>query len=339
MERPRRVAVTIVTYNSGRYIRQCLESVFEQDHPPAQVIVIDNASSDHTRAVLADFENRVQTVLNSRNTGFAAAQNQAIHLTDADWILTLNPDVRLTAGFLRDLLALADVDPAVGTLCGKLLAMSDDGQVQSPPVFDSTGMYFTPNLRHFDRGSRMPDQGQYDRVEYVFGATGAAALYRRAMIDDVSIGGEFFDADFFAYREDADVAWRAQLLGWKCLYVPAAVAHHVRSVLPSNRRSLAPTLNMHSVKNRFLMRIKNMTPGLYRRYWLSVMGRDLIVIGACVTYEFQSLPAFLFVIRNFRRTWSKRRQIMRRRRVPEDYMLSWFSYEPIALPAYVGQCA
>jgi GT2 family glycosyltransferase len=339
MERSLRVAVTIVTYNSGRYIRRCLESVFAQEGPPLETVVVDNASSDDTCAVLREFEDRLHIVTNSENTGFAAAQNQAIQLTAADWILTLNPDVRLTPGFLRNLLSFADLDPQVGTVCGKLLAMNEHGHVPSPPVFDSTGIYFTPNLRHFDRGSRMPDTGQYDRFEYVFGASGAAALYRRAMIDEVSIGGEFFDSDFFAYREDADVAWRAQLLGWKCLYVPAAVGYHVRSVLPSNRRSVSPLINMHSVKNRFLMRIKNMTPGLYRRYWVSITLRDLLVIGACMTFEFRSLPALAFVMRNFHRTWAKRREIMRRRVLPEQHIMHWFSHEPVALPVSLGECA
>ena len=90
-------------------------------------------------------------------------------------------------------------------------------------VIDTTGIYFTPEMRHFDRGWKEPDEGQYRDLEYVFGASAAAALYRREMIDDISGGGEFFDPDFFAYREDADVAWRAQLMGWRCLYVPDAV--------------------------------------------------------------------------------------------------------------------
>ena len=135
---------------------------------------------------------------------------------------------------------------------------------------DSTGIYFTPMLRHLDRGSQEVDNGHYLNFEYVFGATAAAALYRREMIDDISIHGEFFDSDFFVYREDADVAWRAQLLGWSCLYTPHARGYHVRNVLPGNRRALPAAINMHSVKNRFLMRIKNMTGDLYRRNWFSI---------------------------------------------------------------------
>ncbi len=87
-------------------------------------------------------------------------------------------------------------------------------------IIDSTGIYFLPNLRHLDRGAGELDHGQFERMEYVFGATGAAALYRRSMVDDVSVNGEFFDEQFFAYREDADLAWRAQLMGWRCVYTP-----------------------------------------------------------------------------------------------------------------------
>lgn len=327
------IAVTIVTYNSARYIRQCLEWVLEQDYRDTEVIVIDNASSDESRLILADFESRVTIVHNAANTGFAAAQNQAIELSNADWVLTLNPDVRLTRDFISNLLTAARSDATAGAACGKLLAMTEDCAIPSPPVFDSTGIYFTPNLRHFDRGSRITDTGQYDRLEYVFGASGAAALYRRDMIRDISLSGEFFDSDFFAYREDADVAWRAQLLGWRCLYVPSAVAYHVRSVLPSNRQSLAPLINMHSVANRFLMRIKNMTPDLYRKYWFAITLRDFLVISACLTYEWTSLKAFSLVFRLWRSAWSKRRTIMQRRRTRDQEIAAWFSYSPVSYPA------
>src|SRR4051812_41694847 len=141
-------------------------------------------------------------VHNRENRGFAGGQNQAIALCRGKWVLVLNPDVRLQPGFISSLVSAGDGDDSVGTVCGKLLSMSDDFEIPETPVIDSTGMYFTPNLRHFDRGGKELDRGLYNSAEYVFGATGAAALYRRKMIDDVSIDGEFFDSDFFAYRED-----------------------------------------------------------------------------------------------------------------------------------------
>jgi GT2 family glycosyltransferase len=153
------------------------------------------------------------------------------------------------------------------------------------------------------------------------------------MIEDIAIQGEFFDPDFFVYREDADVAWRAQLMGWRCIYTPMARGYHVRNVLPGNRRALPPEINMHSVKNRFLMRIKNMTGDLYRRNWFSITTRDLVVLGACLVREHTSLRAFWYLARNWRRIVAKRHEIMKRRRVKDDYIASWFSYEPVSRPA------
>jgi GT2 family glycosyltransferase len=193
------------------------------------------------------------------------------------------------------------------------------------PRIDSTGLFFTSNFRHFDRGWDELDDGRFDRPEYVFGSTAAAALYRREMIDDISLADGFFDPDFFAYREDADVAWRAQLLGWRCMYTPEAVAWHVRRVVPGNRRAVPAVINMHSVKNRFLMRIKNVTPGLYRRNWFAATVRDLLVVAGCVFDEPASLPALWRVLRLLPRALNKRREIMRRRRVSDAYIAEWFA--------------
>lgn len=327
------VSVTIVTYNSGRYIKRCLESVLAQKGPKFEVIVIDNNSTDGTRDILESYEDRCTIIYNDRNVGFAAAQNQAIRLARGNWVLTLNPDVLLMPYFIQALLEAGRLDNRIGTVCGKLLVMSPDFNIDAKPRVDSTGIYFTPYLRHLDRGSRQIDNGHYLKREYVFGATAAAALYRREMIDDISIDGEFFDSDFFVYREDADVAWRAQIMGWRCLYTPYARGYHVRAVLPGNRRALPKEINMHSVKNRFLMRVKNITGDLYRRYWLPITLRDLVVLGCCLLYEHYSLKAFWHVLRSWTRLLAKRRWIMARKRVSDDYMAAWFQYHPVSRPA------
>lgn len=339
MAHQRNVVVSIVTFNSARFIRRCLHHVLEQSYPHIRVVIVDNASRDETPAILKDFETRASIIYNSTNRGFAGAQNQAIAFTEADWVLTLNPDVRLTPEFIGELVDAAESDKAIGSVCGKLLAMTSDFEPRDPPVFDSTGVYVTPNMRHFDRGSLQLNRGQYDRPEFVFGATGAACLYRREMIEDISCEGDFFDDDFFAYREDADVAWRAQLLAWKCLYVPTAVAYHVRSVLPSNRAELSPIINMHSVKNRWLLRIKNITPSLYRRNFAAITVRDLVVIGGCLLKEWSSLKAFLLVAKLWNRTWKKRAWIMQKRRVSDQYIDAWFSNNPVSYAALDGEHA
>jgi GT2 family glycosyltransferase len=321
-----------VTYNSGRFIKRCLESVLSQKYSQTEIIVIDNASTDGTVDILEQFEGRCRIVYNEENVGFAAAQNQAIQLSHGRWVLTLNPDVLLMPDFIAELVEAGQIDSKVGTVCGKLLAISASFDMPDKAIVDSTGIFFTPMLRHLDRGSQEPDSGLYQNFEYVFGATAAAALYRRDMIEDISIFGEFFDSDFFTYREDADVAWRAQLLGWKCLYTPQAEGYHVRAVLPGNRRALPAAINMHSVKNRFLMRVKNITGHLYWRNLRSIIWRDLVVLGCCITRETSSLKGFWYLARHWRKFLLKREEIMKRRRVSDAYIASWFHHEPVSMP-------
>ncbi|MEA2414034.1 MAG: hypothetical protein QOI58_691 [Thermoanaerobaculia bacterium] len=149
-------------------------------------------------------------------------------------------------------------------------------------------------------------------------------MYKRSFITDVTIGGEFLDEDFFAFREDADIAWRGRLFGWRAVYVPEAIAHHVRTVTPEKRRALPALINMHGVKNRFLLRLKN--EGLYLaiRNAPFELTRDLIVILATLTIERSSLPALTWLWKNRRRIMEKRRAIQSRRRVSDRDLAGWF---------------
>src|SRR5271169_7113684 len=162
------VSVTLVTYNSGRFIKRCMESVLEQKYPNLEVVVIDNASTDGTVDILEQFADRCQIHYNDENIGFAAAQNQAIGLTAGEWVLTLNPDVLLLPNFIQALVDAGQIDPKVGAVCGKLLTMTSHFEIPEKPVVDSTGIYFNPMLRHLDRGSQEEDNGHYLQYEYVF---------------------------------------------------------------------------------------------------------------------------------------------------------------------------
>jgi GT2 family glycosyltransferase len=327
-----KVCVAIATFNSSRYIRRCLEAVLEQQGVTFEVVVVDNASIDDTRKILKEFKGRIRKILSSRNLGFAEAQNQAIAASTAEWVLTLNPDVLLLPDFIRCLVEAGESDPGAGAVCGKLLSIGPGFEPLPEARIDSTGIFFTPAMRHFDRGWRRPETEYSERMEYVFGASAAAALFRRRMIEDVKVEGSFFDPDFFIYREDADVAWRAQLLGWRCIYTPAATAWHVRSVTPDNRRSVPSVVNMHSVKNRFLMRIKNTTAGVGRRCLLPMTARDILVFCASLVWEPSSLKAFWHVFQCMPRALRQRRIIMARRRVTDNELARWFNFSPTAYP-------
>src|SRR3954454_9783425 len=184
------VCISVVTFNSSRYIRRCLEAVVNQQDVQLDVVVVDNASEDDTRAILDGFSDRIRLIHNPINAGFAAAQNQAIRSSTAEWVLTLNPDVLLEPGFVRQLVDAGELDPGAGAVCGKLLSVGPGFQPMPRRLIDSAGIYFTPTLRHFDRGWHQPDGPEFDRSEYVFGACAAAAVYRRSMIEDISIDGD-----------------------------------------------------------------------------------------------------------------------------------------------------
>lgn len=327
------VSVLITTFNSAATLPACLESLRLQNYPRMELIIVDNASTDGTLRALGSAPDNASLIVNPQNLGFAAAQNQAIQSARGSWLLCLNPDVVLDSSFVSRLVAAGQKYSDIGTVCGKLLRWQPEAPQPKSNILDSTGICFTRNLRHLDRGAEEEDRGQYERMEYVFGATGAAALYRRAMVDDVSIEGDFFDRDFFAYREDADLAWRAQILGWHCLYVPGALGWHQRRVTPERRGQLPLVINWHSVKNRFLMRIKNMSVRLYLRLFFPTTLRDIMVVGYALLRDWRLLSALVYPLRIWPRLMHKRRLIQGRRRVSDHELARWFSNSPVGEPA------
>ena len=322
------MSVLIVTYNSAGVLQQCLESIDQQDYHPIRVVIVDNASEDGTQTLLRSLDSRYQILFNPTNTGFAAGQNQALRCAQGGWVMCLNPDVVLSHNFVSELVTAAEADPSAGMACGKLLRWDRNHDPFLTRVIDSAGIYFLRNLRHLDRGSEEMDCGQYDLPAYVFGATGAAVLYRRRMIEDISVGDEFFDEDFFAYREDADVSWRAQLLGWRCLYNPRAVGWHVRRVTPSRFRELPLVINWHSVKNRFLMRAKNISLPLYVRLFWPVTWRDWMILGYSLLVDRRLLSVIPYLWKRRGVTIKKRRWIQSHRRVSDPELSRWFSDRP-----------
>ena len=316
----RRVTVVLITWNSAPYLRRCLEGIAQQTHPEVELINVDNASVDHSAARVREIFPRCQQIINPENRGFAAAANQAIRIASGDFIALCNPDAYLTPDYLARIVdALGRADEKFGAATGKLFR-GKGYDIEPTEEIDSLGIRMTRSGRHFD----ITDSRQSRTDNEIFGVSGAAAVYRKSFIIDVTINNEYFDNDFFAYREDADVAWRGRLFGWRAMVVPDAIAYHVRSVTPERRRSLSPEINMHSVKNRFLLRLKNEGAYLAIRNAPFELARDLVVVAAALTVERSSLPALQWLWRNRRRILEKRREVQKRRRVPDRQLAEWF---------------
>ena len=311
-----KVAVNIVTFNSADDIRACLESVRTQSFRDYRIHIFDNASVDETLKIIEPFE--VDYLVHTPvNVGFCKAHNDLAERFPSDYVLCLNPDTILRPAFIQELVRALQARPDAASASGKLLRM--DGK-----TIDSTGIIMRREQRHLDRGAGELDTGQYDDPGEIFGPSAAAALYRRRALEQTAINGRYFDEDFFAYREDADLAWRCRLFGWISIYVPAAVALHRRRVTPERRRELPKAINYHSVKNRFLLRINNMSGDLYRRDFWQITRRDLAVIGYVFVREWSSLPALWYVGKNLPRLLRKRQLIQRKPRFSATGLPKWF---------------
>ena len=269
------------------------------------MLAVDNASHDDSVTLLERAGFRV--IRNDTNRGYSAAMNQAFAVARGDFVLAVNPDAFLEPAYITELLrAFHEAGESYGSAAGKLLkAVGYD--IQPTNRIDSVGMRMTRTGRHLD----VTECNATTWFE-VFGVSGAAAMYRASFLRDVAIDGEVLDEDFFAFREDADLAWRGRLFGWRSLCAPAAVGYHVRRVTPDVRRDLPPIVNMHSVKNRFLLRSKNQGWYLAFRNAPFELMRDVIVIGASLMVERTSLPAFSWLWQNRARIRAKRRAIQAR---------------------------
>lgn len=324
----RRVLIHIVTFNSVDMIARCVEhAVAQKGFTLGEDLIIrvtDNASRDGTFDLLKTLERRgIEIYRNASNLGFSGAHNQGAARCVSggfDAMLVLNPDVGLSDTCLEEMCsALSDADHR-GIVTPKLMRASSDLTPLASGIIDAAGMILTPSLRHFDRGSGEVDSGAYDTSEEVFGATGACLLISRACLQEVSVPSrisdepvwrlypelrdgagqrlQLFDEAFFAYREDADLSWRAQRMGWRCVYVPTARATHVRVVTPERRANLPKLLNRLSVRNRFLLQLNNWDLSCgFASLCNGILLRNLLVVVGVVLRERSSLPGLWEALR------------------------------------------
>jgi len=339
-----KVLIHIVTFNHEKTIARTLESTIAIKKSSSSlrisILVSDNKSTDKTLEILRDFVAQGEIELNelSENFGFCLAHNISVHTflnKNFDYLLILNPDILLTPNSIEKMIDGFKISPSIGAVTPKINRCDQDMRPISPAIVDAAGMKLNQDLRHLDRGSGELDTGQFDEREFVFGGTGACLLINRIFAKDLVLNNkipeketiriypqylkaptqrlQLFDEGFFAYREDAELAWRANLLGWRYLYEPQSQVFHVRRVVPDNRDSLPTLLNLLSVKNRFLMQLncyspKTTTGALWRGFIL----RNFIVVIGVLIKEQSSLPGLIQSLKLFKRALKIRREIATR---------------------------
>lgn len=282
----------------------------EQRFQEFEVIVVDNASRDDSVPFIRREFPEVRLIANPVNAGFAGGNGIGLRMSKGEYICLLNSDAFPEPEWLSCLFNGMKSDSKVGICASRLLIDGTD-------LIDSAGDGCTTAFKGHKRGEGEP-QERYNRMEFVFGACAGAALYRRAMLDEIG----FFDEDFFLIHEDTDLNFRAQLAGWKCLYVPEAVVHHrVRSTIGQD----SDLAIYYSVRNADLVWIKNTPGGLMLRYLhhkiLSDLG-SLFFFGIRKKRLGLFLKAKIDVLKLLPKMLKKRRQIQRMKKISNRELAS-----------------
>lgn len=245
------VHIGIVTHNSLSDLPECFEGIHAQTYAPLSVTVFDNGSIDASPIWITQYAPDVTLIQYGLNIGFGNAHNyiiQSLKFDENDYYLALNPDVRLQPTYIEAIIDAINGDDCIGWATGKLLFPPSESQ-SKPPIIYSVGHGLFPSGYAINIGHQMEDLGQFDESREIFGASGAAVIYKSALIRDLSVEDTFFDTDMFMYIEDVDVDWRARRRGWKCKYVAGAVAFHTGGSPSSELRDQA-------IVNRYLAVLK-----------------------------------------------------------------------------------
>lgn len=210
------VSVIIVNYNGRIFLQKCISSLLVQSYPAIEIILVDNGSSDDSIEYVKKEFPSIRIIANKGNLGFAKGNNIGIKAANGELIATANNDTVVVSKWVEELVKAINSDENVGMCASKMLFM------KNPELINSTGICISRSGACWDRGMFESDKGQYESIGEVFGPCAGAAMYRKSMLDEIGL----FDEDFYAYMEDADIAFRGRLAGWKCLYVPKAVVYH-----------------------------------------------------------------------------------------------------------------
>lgn len=326
MKQPK-ISIIIIHYNTPALLKTCLETVFSQTYKNIEVILIDNNSEDKTC-----YPN-VKIIENKENFGYAKAANQGIRLSKGEYAAIVNPDVIFTENYFKNIIAPMEKDHSIASITGKIYKYDFENN-KPAKIIDSTGLLPFKNRRIIDKGQGEEDKGQYNEECEVFGVSGACPLYRRKALEEVKIFDEYFDEDFFMYKEDVDLAWRLRLYNWKNIYYPKAVAYHKRgtgtavktSLLDAvkQRKSLSKFQKKHSFKNQLLMQLKNETWGTFFADFFPIIFRKIITAFYITLREPYLWGSYFAYIKAIPRSLKKRKIIMKNKKAKTKEIKKWF---------------
>lgn len=303
------VSVIILNWNGKYLLEECINSLKKQTYPHFEVIVVDNGSTDGSISFVEQHAPHVKLVKVGENKGFSGGNMQGLRVAKGEYIALLNNDAVATPEWLYELVLAMEKDRRVG-ICASKVIRHDERE-----IIDSAGDGCVTSAHGVKRGNG-ESVNAYRRREYIFGACAAAVLYKKKMIEDIG----FLDEDFFLNCEDTDLNFRAQLMGWKCLYVPSAIVFHKVSATIGR---LSDRAVYHSARNEEYVWIKNMPTSLMFRYLHHKLIQEIAVfIYVCIRWG-KWMPFFrgkIDAFKNLPKFLRKRREIQSKKRVTDQYI-------------------
>jgi GT2 family glycosyltransferase len=309
---PPRVTVVIPNWNGERLLHTCLGSLRRQSLRDFETVLVDNGSIDGSLAFVERDFPEVRIVPLEENRGFSAAVNVGIRTSDTEFVALLNNDTEQDPGWLEELVRATENHPGVGLFASKLVDFEDRR------VLDGAGDALRKSGLPYRIGHGEVDRGQFEKETFVFSACAAGALYRRGMLGEIGL----FDEDFGSYCEDGDLSFRAQLAGYKCLYVPRSVVYHMGSASTGGKRSTTNT--RLGTQNSINLLVKNLPTRLFPSSLPHLLVGQVLRVATALLFSGGLLRAYLAGLAGAWRLLplmlKKRREIQKGRRVSDAYV-------------------
>jgi GT2 family glycosyltransferase len=258
------LSVIIPNWNGAHHLPICLDALRAQTLPSIEVIVVDNASTDGSRKLLATQYPDVRVIALPENRGFTGACNAGMEAAGGEYVALLNNDTEADPAWAQTVVDTFERWPDAGLVASKMLLFNARDR------FHTAGDFYRIDGRLVNRGVWQYDEGQYDQEEYVFSACGGSSAYRQSMLAEIGL----LDDDFFFSCEDMDLAWRAQLAGYRCVYAPDAVVYHHLASTGGGQ-----TASYYDGRNTIWLLVKNYPSGLWRKHWLKIVRAQLSLAG------------------------------------------------------------
>ena len=310
----KKVSLIIPNWNGLDFLKVCLPSLLKQSYQNFGIIIVDNGSTDNSVEFIKKNYPQIKIYQFRENRGFCQAINAGINLASGEYIFLLNNDTEVEVNCLSELVKTANKNTAAGFFATKMIYFD------RRDIINDTGDIFSIYGLAHQRGKEEIDQGRYDKEEYVFGACAGATLYRKSMLEEIGL----LDEDFFAYLEDIDLSFRAQLAGYKCLYVPTAIVYHVDG---GTSKKVDDLPRYHTLRNSLFVITKNLPItliflylpfillGQVRNFFIGLKHHCLKLILKVYLDYFKELPSLI----------KKRKEIQKDRVVSNFYLNSIIS--------------